>query len=154
MKVLAVDPGKTTGMVLFEWGGELPADPATSRVIDSWQLPAIEAEDKLVELLNEIDHLVVESFTFGGGSVKLSRQYDAVYLLGVAFHFARHLGVPVASQGPASIKTAYPDVRLRELGWYTAVAGRHARDALRHALLFTHFTRARSAAGPDASTPA
>lgn len=138
--ILGIDPGGVTGIILLDWAGELPATPEDSRVVAQTQLNPDDAEDFIADLINDgkIDHVAIEKFTIGPGTVKMSRQYDALYVIGAVRYMARTSGVDLLMQQPASAKNAYSDTWLRQLGWHGKVAGRHARDALRHALLATH----------------
>lgn len=141
MNILGVDPGGTCGLAVIRWEGELPARAETSPVVWSGQLGAEGeggAEDALRTLLvdRKLDLVAIERFTIGPGTHKLTRSYDALYLIGLTRALCRWNDVPMIMQQPASAKTAYSDDRLRELGYW--VPGDHARDAMRHALLSTH----------------
>lgn len=139
--ILGIDPGGTTGLVLLEWNGDLPARADTSPVLWHAQLPGEGdegAEDVIYDLLrsNEVTHVAIERFTIGPGTAKLTRTYDALYLNGLVRFLARRYGVAYQLQTPAHAKKPYADTRLSDLGYW--LPGDHERDAMRHALLSTH----------------
>ena len=84
MKILAADPGGTTGLVLLSWSRELPADPTASEVLWHAQMAPEDAEDAIEGLLadNRADVMAIERFVLGPGASKMTRQLDALYLIG------------------------------------------------------------------------
>jgi hypothetical protein len=140
-RILGVDPGGTTGLCVLQWEGELPAREDTSRLLYCDQVAPEDAEDALMDIIRDsvhgpLDLVAIEKFTIGPGTHKLTRSYDALYLIGLTRALCRWAGVPMQLQGPGPAKKAYDDNRLKDLGFW--VPGDHARDAIRHALLSTH----------------
>lgn len=132
LRIAGVDPGKTTGVAVINWDGEnFPTPPAEYYQVEYPALPGF-----MQEFIPQIDLLVVERFTISGRTVKASRQYEALYAIGGILFLADLYHRPMRLQMASDAKTAYTDDRLKELGWY--VPKRHARDAIRHALLATH----------------
>ena len=140
-RILGVDPGGTTGLCVLQWEGELPASAGPSKLLTASQVDPEHAEDALREMITNssegpLDLVAIEKFTIGPGTHKLTRSYDALYLIGLTRALCRWAGVPMQLQGPGPAKKAYDDHRLRDLGFW--MPGDHCRDAIRHALLSTH----------------
>lgn len=140
MNVLALDPGKTTGAVIFTPKGVsdidiLDWDEIEYEEMPQWLFIALDNPSEPVDLV------VVEKYTISQRTIKSARHAEPLDVIGGAKFLAALGGIDVRVQMASDAKTAYPDKRLRELGLYSAVGGRHARDALRHALLSTHSTR-------------
>lgn len=121
MKVLAVDPGGTTGWATYDDG-----------TVQRGQFPGgIDGIDTLMIMALTSDVVVIEKYTIGGRTVKFSRQTDALEITGALKWYARRSGIEVVMQQPAEAKRLFTDERLRAHGWW-AVGEEHARDALRH----------------------
>jgi len=140
-RILGVDPGGTTGLCVLQWEGELPARADTSAMAWAAQKDPETAEDVIYAAIAEsefgqLTHVAIERFSIGPGTHKLTRSYDALYIIGLVRALCRWHDVELRLQQPASAKKAYTDDRLKELGYW--FAGDHARDAIRHALLCTH----------------
>ena len=132
MRILALDPGKTTGAVMIEWAGEVPPDPV---LVWSAQI----AFDGISVFLDEhiasgLDLLVMERFVISDRTVRSSRQMEPLTVLGGATIFAQLRGIPVRMQAASDAKNAFPNEALRR--W--SIKGPHAKDAMRHALLACH----------------
>ena len=131
---LALDPGGTTGTCALRWDGvHIPEPPA---LILYAEVPFVDMPHWLdTELANLRPNLIVyERFQISPRTVQYSRQPEALYVIGGVLFMARLAGIPVREQQAAGAKTAYPNERLTD--W--AVKGKHAKDALRHALLSCH----------------
>lgn len=129
MIILGVDPGGTTGLVL--WSTE------TERVKFNAQLDFDATCDSLEMLVTAADVCAVERFVISNRTITGSRSgtNDAINLIGVCRYLCRKNGVPMHQQAPADAKAAFNDSVLRNISVYNQVTGGHARDALRHALL-------------------
>jgi hypothetical protein len=120
VRILAVDPGGTTGWASWNDG-----------VVEWGQIPGgvMGARSRLVELVGYVDVLLIERYTIGERTVKFSRQSDALEITG---GLKWTLGVgDLVMQQPRDAKRLFTDERLRSLGWW-ARGEEHARDALRH----------------------
>lgn len=139
MYALALDPGKITGAVIFE-----PAGAGKIRLLDWEEIPYTDMPQWLFGALDScvlpIDLIIVEKYTISQRTIKVARQSEPLDVIGGAKFLAALAGIDVRVQSASDAKTAYPDKRLKEIDLYGAVGGRHARDALRHALLATHAT--------------
>jgi len=114
VKIVAVDPGGTTGLCLVNESGE---------ILDSAEIkPLADVMKWLRE--SSPDHLVVEDF-FGG----VMRNYkDPVMVIGIAHLFSQETNTPITMQSPAILPKWTKKV--------ASVPGRHIRSALSHALHF------------------
>lgn len=125
MRVLAIDPGGTTGWATWVGGsvhwGQIPGGIGSAR--------------EVVNLMRSIDTLVIERYTISERTTKYSRQSDALELTGAMKYVAQSGNVPVIMQQPAEAKRIFTDERLRQFGWW-ARGEEHARDALRHLGLY------------------
>jgi hypothetical protein len=138
-RVLAVDPGKASGIVFMSLAGpeETPtiiyaseSQPeeyglALNTFINGWNL----YEDFTV---------VCERFTINAQTVRNSQAPYSLEQIGVLKHICREHGYDpekIAMQSPADAKAMFPNEALRKIGtWHVGGEG-HANDAIRHALL-------------------
>lgn len=132
MRILALDPGGTTGCAIIEWGGG-PVEPA---MLEGHA--QVGFDDMPVWIYAELgvtppDLIVMERFFITPRTIQFTRQPEALYVIGGVLFLAKLHNIPVRMQSAADAKNAWPNERLE--GW--AVKGRHAKDALRHALLAT-----------------
>lgn len=130
MKILGVDPGGTTGLVVLDL--DIPA------VIDYHQFNQEETVVYLYMLLtNELEYTVdavaIERFTIAGRTLTRSRQTTALEIIGVTKALCQLSETPLHLQTPADAKNVWSDERLKTAG--ISITGKHCRDALRHALL-------------------
>lgn len=133
--ILVIDPGRTTGIAsvdasnignpVFEWSDELDFIETCNRV------------NKVLR-----DHpqtqVVMERFTITPQTGKNGPgALDAIGIIGVVRYLVTAYGAPeIVYQTPAQAKNFCDNTRLRALGvWHRGGAG-HARDALRHAVLY------------------
>jgi hypothetical protein len=137
--VLAVDPGKATGVVLMSWNG---SDPVPN-VILSKEVQPEEFAPTIDALLNtqgseDIFTVVCERFTINAQTVRNSQAPYSLEQIGVLKHLCRtNMYDPekIVFQSPADAKNMFPNPVLKKLGtWHVGGEG-HANDAMRHALL-------------------
>lgn len=122
--ILAIDPGKLTGIAVFQDRGP-----------QAFQLGFQEACDFLGENIapgGGIELVIVERFIIGPSTGKLGDVNWSLEVIGVTRWLATKAGVPLRFQAPADAKRFATDARLKALGWYTPTPGGHANDALRH----------------------
>jgi len=131
MRVLAVDPGGTTGMAYYYDG-----------LFDSWQADdyqsAVEWSAELLDSTTPLDALVCEGFVIRANTAKLDAGAFSLTtdLIGACRLLAHQAGIPFVRQTPAEAKSFATDDKLRRLGWYIPTKGGHANDASRHLLTF------------------
>ena len=131
MLLLAVDPGSTSGVVVL-----YAAKDRETLVDHHAEVPFDKSAAMLQHRVEMVDAIVVERFTIGPRTLTYSRQPEALYVIGGLMLFAQLADKPLALQAPADAKAAFPDELLASMGLFTAVKGGHARDALRHGLLY------------------
>lgn len=140
--ILGIDPGLTTGAAIIEWDGQLPL---THRTVEILSLEQVDFDDIgcwIQATLPTVDHVAAERYQITARTARLSRQYEALYTLGgvvcaLQVMATRDGEAPEFHLSPASTaKAAWTNDNLRAAGLYEPTTGaRHARDALRHALL-------------------
>lgn len=142
-RVLAVDPGKTTGLAwmrhedgLIHLEDSMEASP--EEVIPLIR-PAL-ADWKPLQSGHPPLRLVIEKFTINAATVKKSQEASwALRTIGAVEQAARDVGYPmlaIAWQGPGEAKNAFANDKLKALGlWHRGGAG-HALDAIRHGTLY------------------
>ena len=142
--VLAVDPGKMTGLALVradasqplpvvEWSTELLQGEYAApirRTLD-WWLKRDTNEDFVFEV-------VCERFTINAQTAKNSAAPYSLEQIGILKQLCMDYSFPVekiAFQSPADAKKMFENKTLQALGtWHRGGAG-HANDAIRHGLL-------------------
>lgn len=139
MIVLAVDPGKASGIALVS----LESEYGEPELIYSEEVQPEEfAQEVRIGLINMRDaepfYVACESFTINAQTAKNSQAPWSLENIGVLKHLCREAGYPVdqiAFQAPVNAKNMFPNPTLKTLGlWHRGGEG-HANDAIRHALL-------------------
>lgn len=126
--VLGVDPGKKTGVALFDLFFET--------MVDGWEV----LDDKLGFLLEEtIDKyrpaVVSEAFVINSATVRNTQAPWSLEGIGIARYLSRKYGVHFEVQPQSSAKRFATNERLHALGWYVPGRG-HLADAQRQVLLY------------------
>ena len=126
--VLAVDPGKVTGVAMMRDGG------FTSFQLEGWW-GTIET---LREEARSCDVVVVESFVVRANTHKLDSGSFAhtTDLIGACRFVAADLDMGFVKQTPGEAKSFASDDKLKALGWHNPTKGGHANDAARHLLTY------------------
>lgn len=139
MIIMGIDPGGTSGVIVFRWDGSIPPTPEGSEVLVSDQIPAagmaMWADEAIKQ--HKPDLIVLERFFITPRTVQYTRQPDALYIIGGMQWLAElHGGIQVKLQSAADAKNAVNNDRIKELGW--KIVGKHAKDAFRHVVLACH----------------
>lgn len=127
MKVLAVDPGGTTGFATWEDG-----------LWRAWAEPWEESCATIHrELATDVTRCVCESFHISTQTARKSTagSLQAIELIGIARYMARVYDVEFRLQSPSEAKMFATDAKLRALGMWTKGVD-HPRDATRHLVLY------------------
>lgn len=128
MNVLAVDPGKMTGLARWidgEWSAKAePYDEAMSSVHAC-------LAGGVFELCVFEDFVITGRTLQTGGDWKRGKELE---FIGVGRYLAARYGVPFETQTPSDAKSFATDSKLRAMGWWTRGVD-HPRDASRHLLL-------------------
>lgn len=136
--VLAIDPGKTTGMALFsresgsepvlEWSKELEQHQVAEAIRSTIWLPTIR---------HNVD-VVCERFVINAQTVRNSQAPYSLEVIGIVKQCLHDNGKAMDDiyfQAPADAMTMFDNKKLKKLEyWHVGGAG-HALDAIRHALL-------------------
>jgi len=136
--VLAVDPGKTTGMALFsrqidsepvlEWSKELEQEEVAEAVRS-----VLWAPDKRYHL-----DVVCERFIINAQTVRNSQAPYSLEVIGIVKQCLKDNGRPMDDiyfQAPADAMNMFDNKKLKKLDYWHVGGGGHALDAIRHALL-------------------
>ena len=102
----------------------------------------------LVEMLirdSGIEKIGIERFNISGRTLKLSRQYEALYMIGIVKFLVGQSDVDLLMQSPADAKTIWTNQRIdanldaETILTDVKVPKPHGLDSLRHALLASRF---------------
>jgi len=139
VRILAVDPGETTGYAYAHFGvspktmPKLFADMARGfNQACAW----LEVDLPRYGGIKTPTLVVLERFTINAETAKKSTQGSktAIELCGVVRYLAHVGGYKLEEQAPVDAKSFVTDEKLKRLGWYTPGPD-HARDATRHLVL-------------------
>ena len=125
--VLAVDPGRTTGFVIWRDDARVEKELEASRFLE-YVAPLIER--------GEIDFVVCERFIITTQTAKFSQAPWSLEQIGVLRFLCKRHDVSFVLQNVSDAKRFGTDDRLNAIGWKRPKGGGHARDAQRHLLLF------------------
>lgn len=136
MRIIGIDPGETTGIVVARpYDGEMV-------IIETLHLTGEKAPFWLDNALGENGpnvptEVVVERFTISQRTLQGTRHgpLETLYTIGALRYVCSQHEVMPFFQTPAQVKNAYSDETLKDLDLWKRVSGPHERDALRHALL-------------------
>lgn len=137
MYILAVDPGKATGMALFSfekgsepemlWSKELQFEEYAAPIREAYALAGPEL------------HVVCERFTINAQTVRNSQAPFSLECIGVLKQVMLDNGVPVEGlklQSPADAKAMFDNPKIKKLEYWHKGGEGHALDAVRHGLLY------------------
>ena len=139
MKILAFDPGETTGWAVVEVGEE--------EHISYHGGIARTHEEVWYTLENEMDHdtlLVFESFHLYANRARaqVNSSFYTVEMIGVINLWGELHNISCKQQTAQYGKSIWTDDKLKKFDlWPTGKYARHTRDALRHALTATKLHR-------------
>jgi hypothetical protein len=140
MIVLAVDPGKASGIAIITWDKAAQTTPVLSY---SNEVQPDQFGDEITQGLSYLTgpedfSVVCESFTINAQTVRNSQAPWSLENIGVLKYLCRTHGydpLKIAFQTPVNAKTMFPNPALRQVGvWHKGGEG-HANDAIRHGLL-------------------
>ena len=131
MKIIAVDPGGTTGVAA--WNSDTGA-------FDSLELPTLDAVREVEWRMTwpqPIDLVVVEAFVISQSTVKKTRagSHAAIESIGALRYIAWKHQIEFDDTQKAEQKKFATAARLKKLGWYRPSPGGHQNDAARHLLV-------------------
>ena len=135
-RLLALDPGKATGVALFSTSELMTTGPELLETLELQQMEVCEYVEEQLEYCKtrgiELD-IVMERYVIGEADAPWSLEViGAVRYL--QWKYLRRDYIEL--QTPGDAKSFADNERLRALGmWHTGGAG-HANDALRHGILY------------------
>lgn len=139
--ILAIDPGNTTGWCLFRHGAEYRG----MRNIEKFgqiAKPGVATVKMIVKSVEfrrlsgiSIDHAVVEDWRLRPTHRPVESDIATVKLVGMFEYAFDEIGLSCSLQG-SEAKAVITEARLKLWGYWLPHKERHARDAIRHALLF------------------
>ena len=137
--VIAVDPGKKTGLALFTF--EKGIDPVLIRAAEVDQMAMageIDAMFAEARQLNCSIDVVYERFVINAQTVRNSQAPYSIEQIGIVKYVCNVSGIPeenIYIQNPADAKKMFSNVAIRNLGYWHKGGEGHALDAIRHGLL-------------------
>lgn len=137
MIVVAIDPGKMTGIATYSDEGAVP--PFIADGFGSFEVEVGEFQQFLVSVTALVGHdvrFVSESFIITAMTAKNTQAPWSLKHIG-AFEFVAGVWfqTTVCLQAPSVGKTFGTDAKLRHVGWYSRGKG-HANDAARHLMTY------------------
>jgi hypothetical protein len=137
--ILAVDPGKATGLALFEHetGGE-PVLMWSMEVQQHEYAGPIRATLELAAASELPLEIVCERFTINVQTAKNSQAPYSLEQIGILKQCLMDVGRQtddIYFQAPADAKAVFPNEKLKKLGYWHRGGEGHALDAIRHGLL-------------------
>jgi hypothetical protein len=149
-KILAVDPGHTTGYVIGEFEPEkfnamkIYNDPSELSVslnivrVGEWTSME-ELEDLLLDLFHKTDVVVCERYVIYPNRAEshVGDQLETPQIIGIVKWLAwRICCVDVVEQSASQAKQRWPDSRLEKYYPMARIYSPHIQDALRHLLTY------------------
>lgn len=148
-RVLAVDPGKTTGQAVMERYKDDVTGVNTVQILESVETPPDQTIPWFRDMYAKYAEpaapgsprmrIVMESFRITTRTGEKSQEASwALRTMGAVEQACRDLGYPpeAIKELSPSKKVAFPNQRLKKLGlWHVGGKG-HALDAIRHATLY------------------
>lgn len=125
VNVLALDPGKMSGIAFYSGSG----------TIQAYEANFYKAAKALEWLIPMCELVTVERFTIGVNTGKMRDNNWSLELIGVARWYCLKHDVNLLFQGPAEAKQFMSNDKLKALGLHKATVGGHQNDAVRHLIL-------------------
>lgn len=137
--ILAVDPGKKSGITTFSYerGSEPLLLASGEFLMDEYHKPILEA----IQLAQGAGHsleIVCERFTINAQTIKNSQAPYSLEQIGILKYLMLSNGVDPESllfQSPSDAKRMFDNSALKKLNYWHRGGEGHALDAMRHGLL-------------------
>lgn len=137
MIIIAVDPGKMTGVAIWNEENETEKFVAFEQDVTTffdWIHTTVHSQVEAHGADNV--QIVCESFIITPATGKNSQAPWSLELIGVCRFLCHRYGLkPLKLQSPAVAKTFATDQKLRAVDWHTKARG-HANDAARHLMTY------------------
>lgn len=147
-RILAVDPGKATGIAVLEWFPDVKLDIPIAKdpkLTLSQECQMKEFAPVIREVLRcfvpdrtEKLYVVCERFVINAATVRNTQAPYSLEMIGVLKQIMLDFGIDpdtLIFQSPADAKSMFPNPALKKLGYWHKGEDGHANDAIRHALL-------------------
>ena len=140
MIVVAVDPGKASGIAVLSWEPEFDKEPEVLYSLEAQPEAFADDIEEALKYMNKFEpfHVACESFIINAQTVRNSQAPWSLEHIGVLKHLCRRAGydpLKIAFQAPVNAKNMFPNPALKKLGlWHRGGEG-HALDAIRHGAL-------------------
>lgn len=139
MIVIGVDPGKITGIALWQTADSF--GPGKLSGINPWAVAEVGNTEvlKYIKLLlrgRTPTAIACERFVQGTGRRPMSYQGDAQHITGEVSGLAQDLGCPFVRQLAGPSKKIASDKVLKKIGAYIATEDGHANDATRQVIRY------------------
>jgi hypothetical protein len=139
--ILAVDPGKATGISCFGWDSKAGEEPhmimAGEYQPNEFAAPIRQIIASAQEEQVHIE-IVCERFTINAQTVRNTQAPYSLEQIGVLKQIMRDYGIDenlLKFQSPADAKRMFPNEGIKKLGYWHKGGEGHAIDAIRHGLL-------------------
>lgn len=130
---LALDPGDTTGIAVFQGPSLFSFD----------QVPSKGMADALSELLEyqTYNQIIIESYRVYQDKAQAHVRSDVptLQLIGVLRYIIERASMPYRMQSASQAKAFQTNDKLREWGFWQGHKNKHAHDAIRHACYYFLF---------------
>lgn len=138
--ILAVDPGKTSGICLFKWfQGDEPIMMWSGEYSQmEYAKPIRDAVTHFSTLYHIKFEVVCERFTINAQTVRNSQAPYSLEQIGILKQIMIDNGMKpedIIFQSPADAKAMFPNDKLKKLEFWHKGGEGHALDAIRHATL-------------------
>lgn len=138
--ILAVDPGKASGICLFEWveGGE-PKMVWSGEYQQHQYAQAIRLAIHASQSSGVKVEVVCERFTINAQTVRNSQAPYSLEQIGILRQCLLDAGYPmddISFQSPADAKAMFSNEKIKKLEYWHRGGEGHALDSIRHALLY------------------
>lgn len=138
--ILAVDPGKASGICLFEWEeGEEPKMAWSGEYQQDQYAQAIRLAIHASQSSGVKVEVVCERFTINAQTVRNSQAPYSLEQIGILRQCMLDAGYAmddISFQSPADAKAMFPNEKIKKLDYWHKGGEGHALDSIRHALLY------------------
>jgi hypothetical protein len=140
MIVVAIDPGKASGLAVFSWDQEFNQEPELLYSLETQPESYADDVEFALKYMNNTEpfYVACELFIINAQTAKKSQAPYSLEQIGVLKHLCRRAGYDpsqIAFQPPVNAKNMFPNPSLKKLGYWHRGGEGHALDAIRHGLL-------------------
>lgn len=138
--ILAVDPGKASGICLFDWvEGEEPRMSWSGEYQQHQYAQAIRLAIHASQSSGVKVEVVCERFTINAQTVRNSQAPYSLEQIGILRQCMLDAGYAmddISFQSPADAKAMFSNEKIKKLDYWHKGGEGHALDSIRHALLY------------------